>query len=48
MAKRRGYIGDDEFGEIYQLCTEILLMINSLRRSLNSKIKLDNNKIPDI
>lgn len=35
LAKRRGYIGDDDFGRIYGMCEEILVMINALRNSLN-------------
>jgi four helix bundle protein len=35
LAKRRGYISDRDFETIYKMCEEILVMINSLRKSLN-------------
>jgi four helix bundle protein len=35
LAKRRGYITDTDFGTIYDMCEEILVMINALRNSLN-------------
>ena len=35
LAKRRGYIKDDQFEKIYKMCEEIFVMINSLRNSLN-------------
>ncbi len=31
LAKRRDYIDDNEFTELYEMCEEILLMINALR-----------------
>lgn len=34
LAKRRGYIADDNFDKIYKMCEEILVMINALRNSL--------------
>jgi len=34
LAKRRGYINDKEFEEIYKMCEEILVMINALRKTL--------------
>jgi four helix bundle protein len=34
LAKRRGYISDDNFDKIYRMCEEILVMINALRNSL--------------
>ena len=34
LARRRGYIQQDEFEGIYKLCEEILVMINALRRKL--------------
>lgn len=34
LAKRRKYISDSEFSELYALCEEILVMINALRASL--------------
>ena len=34
LAQRRGYIAKDNFEKIYQMCEEILVMINSLRKSL--------------
>src|SRR5258705_10349854 len=34
LARRRDYIKTDDFEKIYKLCEEILVMINSLRRSL--------------
>ncbi len=34
LAKRRGYISDDNFDKIYHMCEEILVMINALRNSL--------------
>lgn len=35
LAKRRQYLCDQEFEKIYKMCEEILVMINSLRYSLN-------------
>lgn len=35
IAKSRGYIDDKEFGNIYLLCEELLVMIYALRNSLN-------------
>jgi four helix bundle protein len=35
LARRRGYISDDNFDRIYKMCEEILVMINALRNSLN-------------
>ena len=34
LAQRRGYIAKDRFEKIYSMCEEILVMINSLRKSL--------------
>lgn len=34
LAKRREYISEKEFNEIYSFCEEILVMINALRNSL--------------
>ena len=34
LGRRRGYIQTGDFEKIYKLCEEILVMINSLRRSL--------------
>jgi four helix bundle protein len=34
LAKRRAYISDKEFEEIYKMCEEILLMINALKKTL--------------
>ena len=34
LAKRRGYIADENFNKIYHMCKEILVMINALRNSL--------------
>ena len=34
LAQRRGYISKDKFEKIYSMCEEILVMINSLRKSL--------------
>lgn len=34
LAKRRAYISDKEFEEIYKMCEEILVMINALRKTL--------------
>lgn len=34
LAKRRKYISDVDFNELYALCEEILVMINALRNSL--------------
>jgi four helix bundle protein len=34
LAKKRKYITDSEFTELYSLCEEILVMINALRNSL--------------
>ena len=33
-AKRRAYINDQSFNSIYKMCEEILVMINSLRKTL--------------
>lgn len=38
LARRRGYISDDDFDKIYKMCEEILVMINALRNSLKLKI----------
>lgn len=35
LAKRRQYLCDQEFDKIYKMCEEILVMINSLKYSLN-------------
>lgn len=43
LAKRRRYISDEHFVQIYRLCEEILVMINSLRKTLR-KINLSGNK----
>jgi len=37
LAKRRGYINNDEFEKIYKMCEEILVMLNFLRNSLNKE-----------
>jgi four helix bundle protein len=37
LAKRRGYIQEDNFKIIYKMCEEILVMLNSLRNSLIKK-----------
>ena len=34
LAKRRNYIDNKEFDQIYKVCEEILIMINSLRNKL--------------
>lgn len=34
LAKRRGYIQEDNFQTIYKMCEEILVRLNSLRNSL--------------
>jgi len=34
LARRRKYIADTDFSELYALCEEILVMINALRNSL--------------
>lgn len=34
LAKRRQYISEEEFKDLYSLCEEILVMINSLRKSI--------------
>ena len=34
LGKRRGYITDKEFEEIYKMCEVILVMINALRKTL--------------
>ena len=34
LAKRRGYITEQTFELIYKMCEEILLMINSSRKTL--------------
>lgn len=34
LAKRRVYVSEEEFKELYSLCEEILVMINTLRNSL--------------
>ncbi|MBI2729845.1 MAG: four helix bundle protein [Sphingobacteriales bacterium] len=35
LAQRRGYINQELFDKIYKMCEEILVMINSLRKTLN-------------
>ncbi len=40
LAKRRGYIHEEEFNKIYKMSEEILVMINGLRNSLKQKIQL--------
>jgi len=35
LAKRRKFITQDEFQELHKFCEELLVMINSLRRSLS-------------
>lgn len=37
LARKRGYIQEDQFNMTYKMCGEILVMINSLRNSLNKK-----------
>ena len=34
LAKRRGYVKEEDFDRIYKMCEEILVMLNSLRKSL--------------
>ena len=34
LAKRRGIISDHDFGKIYRMCEELLVMMNALRFSL--------------
>ena len=34
LAQRRGYISQEKFDKIHKMCEEILVMINSLRKSL--------------
>lgn len=34
LAKRRGYISDENFAKINNMCEDILVMINALRNSL--------------
>jgi four helix bundle protein len=34
LAKRRKYIAEEDFKELYSLCEEVLVMINALRNSL--------------
>ena len=34
LGKRRGFINESEFEKIYKMCEEILVMINSLRKTL--------------
>ncbi len=34
LSKRRGYLDDKDFDRIYKMCEEILVMINSLRKTL--------------
>ncbi len=34
LARRRGYLKETDFIQIYKLCEEILVMINSLRKTL--------------
>ncbi|HEY6505552.1 MAG TPA: four helix bundle protein [Chitinophagaceae bacterium] len=36
LAKRRGYINNEEFGKVYKMCEEILVMINALRNTLKN------------
>lgn len=35
LAKRRGFIAEETFSEIYAQCEEILVMINSLRKKIS-------------
>ncbi|MFI5130041.1 MAG: four helix bundle protein [Chitinophagales bacterium] len=35
LAKRRGFLANDDFERIYKLCEELLVMINSLRKKLS-------------
>src|SRR5258706_3102081 len=39
LAKRRGFIKDEDFQRIYRLCEELLVMINSLKSRLSSNEK---------
>jgi four helix bundle protein len=34
LARRRGYIKEDDFEKLYNLCEELLVMINALRKTL--------------
>jgi len=34
LAKRRGFLSDEDFNKIYRLCEEILVMINALKKKL--------------
>ena len=38
LAKRRGYVNEVSFNDIYRKCEEILVMINSLKASLFKNI----------
>ena len=37
LASKRNIINEEDFNKVYTSCEEILVMINALRRSLNSK-----------
>ena len=37
LAKRRGYIQENNFNTIYKMCEEILVMLNALKNSLTNK-----------
>jgi four helix bundle protein len=37
LAKRRGYISDEDFDRIYRACEELLVMINALRKKLGNQ-----------
>ena len=39
LAKRRGFLKNEDFERIYKLCEELLVMINSLKNKLNSNEK---------
>jgi four helix bundle protein len=37
LAKKRGYVSNEDFGRLYRIYEEILVMINSLRKSLRKR-----------
>ena len=37
LGKRRKYITEDSFNKIYEMCEEILVMLNSLRKTLTKQ-----------
>jgi four helix bundle protein len=38
LAKRRGFLNNEDFDRVYKLCEELLVMINSLRNTLKKTL----------